>query len=288
MLKKLLPILRKSHIPRCTRYMSVNLDINDTKINDAVTNIVFQRYGMLGGLTCYPAIGMTYYILDGPTNIISCMAIQTLFCAGTHFIIQYNVQHEILQRLKSNSMLKNLTNNKYYLHVSNSRKISLVSPNNKELTNLLDISFNPKDIEKKEKNLMFFQKNKINYFHLKDPYFHKIREIIGARSTRFRTNMKIVIFGFSLSLIEPFFISSPIFGIGIFYMTSSNNVLYFTKKLSEMIKEKDSLIDIIEPEYQHLYKFEKNNITLTVDFQGNLSIDNPWTFRKKLNISKDT
>ena len=40
MLRKLLPVLRKSHIPPYVKQMSINLDINDTKINDGVLNVM--------------------------------------------------------------------------------------------------------------------------------------------------------------------------------------------------------------------------------------------------------
>ena len=184
---------------------------------------------------------------------------------------------------KNNYQLCVSNKNQSFLSNFNPRKsdmnIQMISPDkNNGFLSFLDINFNSdfNDNKLNHHRFLSWPTNKsIHKYHLKKLYFQKINDVLNSRSIRFKGVMGSFIFGLTSSLLIGNLKLFPgLLSVGIVSICMPRNVKLFTSELWELIDKNDKLIDIIDPQYQDLYDFDKKKgITLSIDFFGNLYFD---------------
>ena len=131
------------------------------------------------------------------------------------------------------------------------------------------------------------RQNKIHPYHLQDLYIIKIKQIMDARSNRFKYYMG----GIMVSGITSGIISSSIIPVGIgltlfiLIATLPNVTNICTNELWDLIEKQKNISDIIQDkfinQYDELKELEQTQpIRLSIDFFGHLHINPIFTLRE--------
>ncbi|MFI4919815.1 MAG: hypothetical protein ACHP65_09700 [Legionellales bacterium] len=285
--------------------------LQNKQLQEITRTIIKQRFGRLGGAILYPSIA-TIAVFTGNISIGISLLAYTPFCVGLHHMAikrACEAASDLVRRQQvfnndanANTGLKKWMLKNDITKLSFNKEGDLILFHRDQVSSSSGLTWLDQtklDTDSQwSKSLVLsinsspFQEplNSISYFHLTDDIREQVTHLINARSRRFRGPVLLGAAGFVLSTLSA--INNPILGLFtgaiIGHVENHHNVDQNMEKLSELIKQKTRLINIIAPEYQERYVHLENindSVRVMVNFFGNIVVNPAFSLRSCTSIS---